>query len=264
MTVTSPPITFNRSSEFFHSLWWLSVREIRNTLRTPEAFIPSLFIPLFFFFVQNASLATIAQGSGAVIDYKAFVLPVAILFATSNEVAGFNMVTDIERGYFDKLMLTPVSRLSVVLGAMAGNFIGVIFKAFVVSVVAMVTGVAFATGFVGMLAMVLIAGLWGVVFAGVGMAVALKTGSSKATQGSVAFLFPLLFLTTSFAPKESLAGWLKVAVSYNPVTYILEAMRSFSAYGFQTGTVFKGVLAIAVMGAITMSFAVAALRGRMK
>lgn len=265
VSVTSPHArSYNRQLEFFRAIYYIAVREITNLIRTPAAFIPSFFIPLFFFFVQSASLQGIAEQSGATADYKAFILPVAILFAVSNEGAGFNLVQDIERGYFDKLMLSPANRGAVLIGVVGANFAGVLLRSMIVTFVALATGLTFATGVIGVFPMVLLASFWGLVFAGVGMAVAIRTGNAQAVQGSLVFLFPLLFFTTSFAPRESMTGWLKTAVAYNPITYILEAMRSFSAYGFQAGTVGKGVLALLIMAPITMGLSLAALRARLK
>jgi ABC-2 type transport system permease protein len=255
---------YQGTTEFVRAVYYVGAREIRNLIRTPAAFLPSFFIPLFFYFVQSGSLEKLAQQSGAVGDYRAFILPVAIMFSVSNEAAGFNMVTDIERGYFDKLMLSPANRVAILLGTIAANFASVMFRSAVVTFAAMAAGLRFKTGIVGVLPMILIASLWGLVFAGVGMAMAIKTGNAQAVQGTIVFLFPLLFLTTSFAPREQMTGWLKTAVAYNPLTYVLDAMRSFTIYGYDAGLIGKGLLVLCVMAPITMGLAIAALRGRLK
>ena len=123
----------------------------------------------------------------------------ALLFAVSNEGAGQGMVQDIERGYFDKLMVTPASRLSLVLGAMGGNFARITFQGLVVTVLALLAGggLVFKTGLLGVVPMVLMASLWGVAFAALGIGVALRTGSGQATQGAQFLAFPLMFLTTT-------------------------------------------------------------------
>lgn len=259
--------SYNNVSEFMRAVYYVGAREIRNLIRTPAAFLPSFFIPLFFYFVQSGQLARALEGAGGSLaagDYRSFILPVSILFAVSNEGAGFNMVQDIERGYFDKLMLSPAARPALLMGFVSANFVGVIIKSLVVTLLAMLFGADIATGFWGIIPMILLAAVWGVVFAGIGMAMAIKTGSAQAVQGSLVFLFPLLFLTTSFAPKEALEPWMRTAVAYNPLTYILDAMRSFTTFGFDWSTVGKGLLAIGIMAPITMSLSLAALRARLK
>ena len=249
--------------EALRSALWLAQRQVRNTLRVPAEFIPSMIFPLFFYFVQTGSLAKLAAAAH-IADYKGFVLPVALLFAVSNEGAGQGMVQDIERGYFDKLMVTPASRLSLVLGAMGGNFARITFQGLVVSVLAILAGggLVFKTGLLGVIPMVLMASLWGVAFAALGIGVALRTGSGQATQGAQFMAFPLMFLTTTFAPREALTGWLHAAVAYNPVTYILEAMRAFSWKGWVISDIAKGLLAVAALATVTVSFALSSLRHR--
>jgi ABC-2 type transport system permease protein len=267
--VTTISIERDRSVEW-HSLretaratLFLAARQVRNTLRVPAEFVPSMIFPLFFYFVQTGSLAKIAQAAH-INNYKGFVLPVALLFAVSNEGAGQGMVQDIERGYFDKLLVTPAARLSLVLGAMGGNFARVTFQGLVVTVLALVAGLRFETGVLGVLPMVLMASLWGVAFAALGIGVALRTGSGQATQGAQFMAFPLMFLTTTFAPREALSGWLHTAVAYNPVTYILEAMRAFSYRGWVFTDIAKGLIAVAALATVTVSFALSSLRHRMR
>ena len=241
----------------------LGKREVRTVLRQPAAFLPGLFIPIFFYFVQVASLDRFAQNSGLT-NYEAFQLPVALLFATSNGGAGLNMVSDIESGYFDKLLLTPASRLSILIGAMGADFVRILMQAVFVLFVAMLTGINFATGVAGGLVMVLLASLWGLAYSAMGFGIALKTGNSQATQSAFVLFFPFVFLTTSFAPYEALSGWLKTAATYNPMTYLLRGMRALSMSGWDAGEIALGLAAIGGVGVVTVSLAFRALQGRLK
>jgi ABC-2 type transport system permease protein len=262
VAVPSRQAEWHAARETVRSTGWLAQRQIRNTLRVPAEFIPSMIFPLFFYFVQTASLNGLAQ-AGAISNYKGFVLPVALLFAVSNEGAGQGMVQDIERGYFDKLMVTPVSRVSIVLGAMGGNFVRVTFQGLVVTLLAMLAGLRFETGIYGVIPMVLLASMWGIAFAAIGIGVALRTGSGQATQAAQFMAFPLMFLTTTFAPREAInIHWLHTAVAYNPVTYLLEAMRAFSWKGWVFWDIAKGLIAVGTMATFTVSFAVSSLARR--
>jgi ABC-2 type transport system permease protein len=133
----------------------------------------------------------------------------------------------------------------------------------VVTVLAMLAGLRFETGILGVIPMVLLASLWGVAFAAFGIGVALRTGSGQATQGAQFLAFPLMFLTTTFAPREAITiSWLHTAVAYNPVTYILDGMRVFSYKGWAFGDIAKGLIAVAALATVTVSFAVVSLRRR--
>lgn len=178
--------------------------------------------------------------------------------------AGLNMVTDIESGYFDKLLLTPANPLALLIGAMGADFARVIVQGLFVGAVALATGTVFATGIVGMVAMVALASLWGLAYSSIGFSIALKTGNSQATQSAFVIFFPFVFLTTSFAPMEALTGWLRTAATYNPMTYLLRGMRALSMQGWDAGEIGLGILAAIGLGAVTVTLALRALKGRVR
>ena len=174
------------------------------------------------------------------------------------------MVADIESGYFEKLLLTPAHRLSILVGAMAADFVRIMAQASLVVVIAVATGLDFATGVAGAVVLIVISSLWGLAYSAGGFAVALKTGNSQTTQ-SIWFMFmPLMFLTTLFAPKEALSGWLETAATFNPMTYLLAGMRALSMSGWDASDLGGAVLAVSGLGAVTFTLALLALRGRMR
>jgi ABC-2 type transport system permease protein len=241
----------------------LGAREIRTALRTPAYLIPNLIVPIFFYFVTLGSLESFANQSGLG-NFEAFLLPMALVFAVQGGSAGLNMVADIESGYFDKLLLTPASRLALLVGAMLADFFRIMAQAVVVLLVAVATGLSFETGVMGAIVMVVIASFFGLAYSGIGFAIALKTGNAQATQ-SMWFLFmPLLFLTTLFAPKEALSGWLKTAATFNPMTYVLEGLRSLSMEGWILEDLGVALLTISVWATISISLAFLALKGRLR
>ena len=138
---------------------------------------------------------------------------------------------------------------------MAADFLRITAQATLVLLVALAFGLDFATGVPGIVALIAISAFWGLAYSGVGFAIALKTGNSQATQ-SMWFLFmPLMFLTTLYAPKEDLSGWLAAAATINPVTYMLEGMRSLSMEGWNAGDIGGAVLTVVGVGAVTITLA---------
>jgi ABC-2 type transport system permease protein len=249
--------------EAIRSAFYIGVREVRNVLRAPADFLPGLFIPVFFYFIQIGSLSKFAQASG-IDNYKGFQLPVGILFAASNGGAGLNMVMDIESGYFDKLLVTPVNRLALLVGAMGADFTRILVQSTLVTVIALAAGLPFPTGIAGAVALILMASLWGVVYSAIGFGIALKTGSPAATQSAWVIFFPLIFLTTAFAPLNLLSGWLHTAARFNPVTYLLQGMRSFSMNGWSAHDIGLAFVAIGAMGLLTLTFAFRGLLSRVR
>jgi ABC-2 type transport system permease protein len=241
----------------------LGAREVRMAWRTPAYLIPNLIVPIFFYFVMVGSLDEFA-GAGGLTNYEAFQLPMAIIFAVQGGSAGLNMVADIESGYFDKLLLTPVSRLSLLIGAMGADFIRIMLQATLVVVIAVIAGLHFETGVPGALVLILVSSLFGLAYSGMGFAVALKTGNAQATQ-SMWFLFmPLMFLTTIFAPKEALSGWLSAAATVNPMTYLLQGMRALSGEGWDMEDLAVALIAVGALGSVTITLALLALKARVR
>jgi ABC-2 type transport system permease protein len=253
-----------RKAGFAADLISVAGRAIRRLPREPEAIVPALIVPVFFYVVNVGALGSFAEGAGAVRDSKAFQLPVAIIFAVTGVSQAGALVTDIQDGYFDRLLMTPIKRLALLLGLMVADLVLVIGLSVPVLALGFATGVRFETGVIGVLVFVLLAGLWGLVFTGFPYAIALKTGSPGAVASSFLIFFPFAFLTTSFLPKQALSGWLSAIATVNPVTYLLQGLRSLITEGWAWSDFGWAVLAVIGVGTVSMGLALAALRGRVK
>jgi ABC-2 type transport system permease protein len=236
---------------------------VRLAIRTPAYLIPNLIVPVFFYFVTLGSTKAFAASWGLT-NYEGFLLPMSVIFAAQGGSAGLNMVADIESGYFEKLLLTPVSRFTLLVGAMSADFLRIMVQATIVLLIALVAGLSFETGAVGAIAFILIGSLFGLAYSGLGFAMALKTGNAQATQTMWLLFMPLMFLTTMFAPKDALSGWMEVAASLNPMTYLLQGLRSLSMEGWDAGDIGVSLLAVGVLGTVSLTLAFLALRGRVR
>jgi len=252
-----------RKSGFFHDLGTVALRALRLTARDPEAIGPALIIPLFFLVVNIGSLQSFVEGRfPESFDFKAFQLPVAVVFAVTGVSRAGALVVDIQDGYLDRLLLTPVRRSTLLLGLMVADFTVVCIMTVPVVILGLVLGITFETGIVGMALFVLFGGLWGLAFTGFPYAIALKTGNPTAVNNAFLLFFPFSFLTTAYVPKEALTGWLSTIATYNPTTYLLDALRSLMTGGWDGAVLAKGFGAIAIIGTLSFSLAFSALRGR--
>ena len=220
-----------RRAGFISDVISVATRALRSIPRDPEAIYPALIIPVFFYAINVGALQDMAERIPG-LDYKAFQLPVAIIFAVTGISRAVTLVTDIQTGYFDRLSLTPVSRLALLLGLTVADFTLVVALTLPVVVIGFVVGVTFASGPLGLLLFILLSGLWGLVFTGFPYAIALKTGNPAAVNSSFLLFFPFVFLTTVFIPREAMTGWLSTVATYNPVTYLLDALRSLITVGW--------------------------------
>jgi ABC-2 type transport system permease protein len=239
-------------------------RALRAVPRELESVIPPIFIAVFFFVINIGTLQRVTQSNLTGFDIKEFMLPTGILIGVTGVSRAGALVLDIQDGYFDRLLLTPVSRLAILIGHMVADVAIACALTVPILVLAFSLGVRLDSGPIGLLAFILIAGLWSLAFAGFGYAIALKTGNPSAVQSSFLLFFPFLFMTSSYVPRSQLSGWLNSIAAWNPVTYVLEGQRSLVTSGWDWTALGKTLLAVGVVGAISMSMCFAALRGRTK
>jgi len=242
----------------------LAWRSLVVNFRTPGAVLPPLILGGFFLVIYEAQLGNASNFFLTGTEYINFILPLSIISSALSGagIAGQSIVRDIDNGYFDKLSLTPISRSALILGpTLAGAVVLAIQAAFII-LVGVLLGVNPDTGILGLLAVIGYAMLLGLSFAGFTIGVALFTGSPAATQGGNFLFFPLTFLTATFVPIDLLDGWIRVAATINPITYILEAMRSIMIDGWVLSANIQGLLACAVLALVTFGFSMAGLRTR--
>ena len=259
--VASQPRVRARKGGFLRDMMTVSQRALRATVRDTEVIIPALVIPVFMYLMTVGALEDFAERIPG-LDYRAFQIPVAVLFAVTGVSRAMTVVTDIQTGYFDRLVISPVNRLALLLGLLVADFALVAVLTVPVIIMAVIAGVHFATGIPGILVFMALAGVWGLVYAGFPYAIAFKTGNPAAVNISFLLFFPFLFMTTLFVPQEAMTGWLATAADYNPVTYLLAALRSLVSVGWEPMELVKGIAAVAVVGMLSLGLALAALKGR--
>jgi len=245
------------------STWLLGIRELRNVLRAPDVLIPSLLIPVFIYFVTIGMFQGFAEQFG-IDSFPAFLLPVAVLFAVHNGSAGQNLVTDIDAGYFDKLLTTPIRRSALLIGSMVGDLVRIVLQTCLVVGVALLVSPLPPTGWAGIAVLLILGVSWGAAFAAIGYSVALRTGSPQATQSTFMLFFPFVFLSPAFAPREAMNDLMATAMALNPLTHVLEAMRSLVIDGWDASTLLIAVAVIVAFGVCTFALLIAALRARLR
>jgi ABC-2 type transport system permease protein len=273
MTATPPTLTLEpgaiepgqiraRSSSIGHDIVSVAGRALRAVPRDLEGVVPPMLIAVFFFVVNVATLERLTEGTLGDFDYTAFQMATAVLLGVTGVSRAPSVVLDVQNGYMDKLLLTPVRRTAILLGHMVADMAVASVLTLPILVLGFILGVRFESGVLGLVGYVVICACWSLAFAGFGYAIALKTGNPAAVQSSFLLFFPFLFLTSSYVPRSQLTGWLDVVAGLNPVTYILDGLRSLTFSGWQWTELVQAAAAIVVVGIISMSMCFAALRGR--
>ncbi len=241
----------------------LGRRSVREILRYPEATIPVLFIPLFFLAVNIGQVSPTFPSSTPFLEgqgYVAFQLPVSLMFAVATATTGLALVTEIDSGYFDKLLVAPIRRTSLILGRLTADLArGIAGSAIVLLVGIVVFGAHVESGPAGAVLVVLLAALFGVAYAGFGILVALTTRNVQATNTSFLLFFPLLFLTPNFVPFDRLSPVMETLARINPVSYVIVGIRSLIIDGWVVDKILVCLGVILVMGVVLIGLSLRAI-----
>ena len=251
-------------STFFHDWYYLSIRSIKQIWRPLLALIPSLFIPVFFFAVNAASLSAFADVPGFPKDvsYKDFIAPIAlftaVFFSAGNP--GIEMVLDISSGYFKKLMIMPINRLAIIFGRLTEVAVQAVFQGLIVLLLLLAVGVRIQTGVPGTLAMFGLLIIFAMGWSCVSMILALRTQNARLVQSMFIIVFPFLYITTSQAPMHLLPPLFRTLATYNPVTYVIEGVRALVLYDWGHPAIWQGYLVALAMFVVLVSLALASFK----
>jgi len=257
------PVVRARPAGALHDVVSIARRALRAVPRDLEAILPPVFIAFFFFIVNIGTLENLTQNNIAGFDYTSFEMATAVLLGVTGVSRAQALVVDVQSGYFDRLLLTPVRRSAILVGHMVADVTVSSILCVPILALAFALGIDFRTAALGVLVFIVIAALWSLAFAGFGYAIALKTGNPAAVNSSFLLFFPFLFLTSSYVPREQLSGWLDTVAGWNPVTYLLEGMRSLAVSGWHWDDLGGAFLAVLVVFLISFGLCFAALRSRL-
>ena len=240
----------------------LSRRAVKEIVKLPAATLPGLFIPLFFLAVNLGQVSKTFTSATPFLKgqtYVAFQVPVSLAFAVATATSGLALVTDIDLGYFDKLLVAPIRRTSIVLARLAADFVRGLASSTLVLLLGLAFGMRIKSGPLGAVLIVLLAALFGVAYAGIGQTIALKTRNVQTTNASFIIFFPLLFLTPNFVPFELLSEPLRTLARYNPVSYVIEGLRSLILDGFVASKLLECLAVIVGSGILLTGLSLRAL-----
>lgn len=246
----------------------LTERALRVQMRRAQFLLPSFLLPLLLLAViaSGTSAAQQLPGFPSTGSYVGFVVSGTIMQGTllAGLMAGIAIASDIEGGFFDRLLSAPVNRASIVLGRVLGTAVIGIAQAVLFLSVALAFGADFPGGIVGVALAILLAALSASAAAGLGAAIALRTGSLSLMQNLFPFVFVLLFIAPAFFPRELLSPVLETISVVNPLSYVVEGMRGALFDSSALGSVALGFAAAAGSVLLTCALAVWAMRARVR
>jgi ABC-2 type transport system permease protein len=242
-------------------------RSLVRTSRQPASVIPPLVFPVALMAVNAGGLRSSTDLPGFPTDsFLAFALAVPFiqgaLFSTMN--AGTDLARDIQTGFVNRLALTALRDWALLVGQLAGVVaLGLVQVVFYIAV-GLTAGVRFESGLAGIAVLLVYGALVALSFGALGAYLAFRTGSGEAIQALFPVLFVFLFISSMNAPRNLIGiDWFRIAATLNPVSYMIEAVRSLIITGWDWQALGLGFGFVIVIGVVSMGLASRAMRTRL-
>lgn len=240
---------------------YLFVRYLKKLVRNPILLFFSLFQPIIFLLLFTQLFSRFSEIPGFVAatgtsSYGQFATAGILLqnaFGSSLQ-SGTSIVQDIDSGYLQKMLVTPVSRYAILLGRLTSDAFRVVVQSAIILGLALALGYNVVTGIPGVLLILVTIAFFGLAWSGISLAIGMKTRSAETVFAIGGFLtFPLLFLSTALTPESFLVTWIKDVSMFNPISYTVDAVRVLIINGFEWGTVLSAFGVISLIAALTLS-----------
>jgi ABC-2 type transport system permease protein len=245
----------------------LGRRAVIRTARQPANIVFPLIFPMLLFAVNSGGLRAETKLPGFPTDsFVAFAIAVPFiqgaLLATVN--ANVEFARDIQTGFLNRLALTPVRGLVLLLGQLGGLLVIALVQAVFYLAVGLAFGVHLETGVAGGVLLLVLEAMIALAFASFGCWAALRTGSTEAVQGLFPVFFVFLFLSSMNIPRNLIeTDWFRWVATINPVSYLIEAVRALVIYDWHWEPILIGFGVAIGMSLIGFTLASHALIQRM-
>jgi ABC-2 type transport system permease protein len=246
----------------------LARRALVTTLRRPQFLAPLLVFPSLFLAINTGGLhrSTDLPGFPRVHGFLDFQLAAAMCqsLMLGGVGAGIATALEIEGGFFDRLVASPIPRVSIPLGRiMAGSVIAALQVVFFLAL-GLIFGAHIAAGVPGVLLVLAIGITTGTGFSALGVMIALRARSAATVQGIFPLVFVVLFVSSAFFPRKLLSHPADWVAAYNPLSYVADGIRDPIISSITASTVLEGLAAALGIAAVGVGLSVVALRGRLR
>jgi ABC-2 type transport system permease protein len=247
----------------FSDTRYIFVRYLKKLVRTPILLFFSLFQPIIFLVLFTQLLSKfssfIVLPGGSYLEFATAGILLQNAFGSALQ-SGTSIVLDIDSGYLQKMLVTPVKRPAILLGRLTSDAFRVVVQSAIILGLAYALGAFVTTGVIGILLIFFTIAFFGLAWSGISLAIGMKTRSSETVFAIGGFLtFPLLFLSTALFPISFMPTWVQDVSNFNPISYAVNAIRVLMTTGFDWNTVLPawgviGLVAIITLGATLYQF----------
>ena len=248
--------------------WYIMLRDLRTRIRMPVFIFMSLSQPILFLllfpqiFNRIGSSGMLGQG---IPNYLTFFTP-GVLVQTgmfSAIFSGMSMIVDMDTGILSRMLATPVTRVSIILGRVIAASVVILAQSAVMLIIAVIMGVHIKTGFAGVLLIFLLIALLGLALSAFsnGMAILLKRQESLMAVVNLVTM-PLMFLSTMMMPSIMLPSWLNTVRQFNPIDYTIVSIRDLVLQGYVWHDLWRSLTVLVCVVVVMVAFATLMFRRR--
>ncbi|WP_436699517.1 ABC transporter permease [Nocardioides sp. BYT-33-1] len=229
------------------------LRELQPVLRQPASVLFAMVQPLVFLGLFAPLLPDTGTGSALQWFVPGIVSMTALMSAS---FTGANLSEEIISGSFERLLVSPVRRSSLLIGKALREMVPLALQTLII--VAVVTPFGFDLHLDGVVVGVLLLVPFSVGLGALSLALAVAAKEQAWVFWTVqqTVIFPLLLLAGVLLPLDGAPGWLRAAADLNPLSYIVDAERALFAGSFPVDTVLSGLVASLVVGALGLGVGV--------
>lgn len=243
--------------------WYQTLRDLRTRLRMPVWIFLSLFQPIVWLLLFPQVFKSLSDVVGG--DYLQVLAPgvvvMTVLFGSA--WAGMGMLQDIDMGILSKMLATPVTRASIIMGRVVSAMVVLVIQALIIFTLAVIMGVDIATGAPGVLLAIALISLLGLGFAAFSNGLALLLRRVEPLIGVINFIaLPTIFFSSAFMPPELLPDWLNTVRQFNPVDYAVVGVRSLVMEGYVWSELWRSFLVLAAWAIAGITFGALMFRAK--
>jgi ABC-2 type transport system permease protein len=242
-------------------------RSVVRTSRQRALLIFPIVFPLILFAINGSALSAATKiPKFPTHNYRDFLIAMPFIQGAMfvSITAGVDLARDIESGFLNRLAMTPLRGEALLVGQLGGALVLGVIQSIVYLLVGVATGVTLVSGVGGALVLLILSVLISFGFASLGGLLALRFGTGEAVQGIFPLLFVTLFLSSSSLPRNLIkADWFREVATYNPISYLLESIRSLVITGWDAQALLLGFGFATVLLVVSLAFSQSAMRSRL-
>jgi ABC-2 type transport system permease protein len=245
----------------------LARRSVMRTMRQPAQIVPATIFPLILLAINSAGLDSATNIPGFPTDsYLTFALAFAFLQGAVFAVIGTgqNLAEDQVNGFFSRMQLTPIRPAALVAGQLAGTLALGLFQATTYIAVGLIAGGSIQAGIPGALVLIALATLITLAFGSIGLIAGMRASTPENVQGLFPLVFVFLFMSSMALPRDLIqTDWFQTVATYNPVSYMVEGIRSLLITGWDAEALALGFGFATAILLIALTVATTSIKSRM-